>query len=436
MVDPGSYYTRIGFAGEDSPKVVLSTPYGWRENPDHDPEVLEGSEDSGKNEKYSYFFGDSSIHVPRKGMEISTCMEDGIVQDWEAATKLWEHGVRECMHADPEEHPLLMTEQIWNTDENRTHAMEYMFESFSTPAFYIVKSPVCSLFASGKGSGLVVDVGADITTVTPIVDGLVLYKPSKRTRMAGNYLNDQIQSMFTSKGITVTPRYMVANKEPVGLEEPPKYTPRSFDYSLTDTFQTQEVSRVLEEFKESCVVAEPDESSQTFEFPDGYSRSFSAERYEVAEPLFKSAATAEDSELVAPDEAESAASQSKTDVETLTTTDRTTSSFSERGISDLIVDTINACDVDIRANLANNIVITGGTTMVTGFTQRVNQELTQALSGLKVRIHAPGNAIERKNSAWIGGSILASLGTFHQLWISKKEYEEVGAAKLLEKRFR
>lgn len=36
--------------------------------------------------------------------------------------------------------------------------------------------------------------------------------------------------------------------------------------------------------------------------------------------------------------------------------------------------------------------------------------------------------IERKFASWIGGSIMASLGTFQQLWISKLEYEEQGKA--------
>jgi actin-related protein 4 len=48
---------------------------------------------------------------------------------------------------------------------------------------------------------------------------------------------------------------------------------------------------------------------------------------------------------------------------------------------------------------------------------------------------APGPVVERKYAAWIGGSILASLGSFHQLWISKKEYEEHGA-NIVEKRCR
>ena len=33
---------------------------------------------------------------------------------------------------------------------------------------------------------------------------------------------------------------------------------------------------------------------------------------------------------------------------------------------------------------------------------------------------------ERKYSVWIGGSILAFLSTFQQMWISKAEYDESG----------
>jgi actin len=33
---------------------------------------------------------------------------------------------------------------------------------------------------------------------------------------------------------------------------------------------------------------------------------------------------------------------------------------------------------------------------------------------------------ERNYSVWIGGSLLASLSTFQQAWITKEEYDEVG----------
>jgi hypothetical protein len=48
---------------------------------------------------------------------------------------------------------------------------------------------------------------------------------------------------------------------------------------------------------------------------------------------------------------------------------------------------------------------------------------TLAPSSMKVKIVAPP---ERKYSVWIGGSILASLSTFQQMWIAKSEYDESG----------
>ncbi len=88
-----------------------------------------------------------------------------------------------------------------------------------------------------------------------------------------------------------------------------------------------------------------------------------------------------------------------------------------------------------------------------GFPDRLNKELYQSAPAVgsrlpgsrnnrltphlllqsKIRLHLPSNSAERKFGSWIGGSILASLGTFQQLWISKQEYQENGAA-IVEKR--
>lgn len=54
---------------------------------------------------------------------------------------------------------------------------------------------------------------------------------------------------------------------------------------------------------------------------------------------------------------------------------------------------------------------------------------------VQTKIHAPGNPVERRYGGWLGGSILASLGTFHQLWISKEEWQVcifIDASELLE----
>uniref|UniRef100_A0A8W8LCQ2 Actin 2 n=1 Tax=Magallana gigas TaxID=29159 RepID=A0A8W8LCQ2_MAGGI len=94
------------------------------------------------------------------------------------------------------------------------------------------------------------------------------------------------------------------------------------------------------------------------------------------------------------------------------------------GIHETTYNSIMKCDVDIRKDLYANTVLSGGTTMFPGIADRMQKEITAlAPSTMKIKIIAPP---ERKYSVWIGGSILASLSTFQQMWISKQEYDESG----------
>ena len=96
------------------------------------------------------------------------------------------------------------------------------------------------------------------------------------------------------------------------------------------------------------------------------------------------------------------------------------------GIHELIYNSIMKCDVDIRKDMYNNIVLSGGSTMFPGITERLKKELVAlAPSTMRIRIIAP---LERKYLTWIGGSILAHLPTFNLMWISKEEYDESGPA--------
>lgn len=82
------------------------------------------------------------------------------------------------------------------------------------------------------------------------------------------------------------------------------------------------------------------------------------------------------------------------------------------------------CDVDVRKDLYNNIVLSGGTTMFAGIAERLSKEVSAlAPSSMKIKVVAPP---ERRYSVWIGGSILSSLSTFQTMWITKAEYDESG----------
>merc|ERR1711972_235270 len=85
-----------------------------------------------------------------------------------------------------------------------------------------------------------------------------------------------------------------------------------------------------------------------------------------------------------------------------------------------------AAEVLFQPSLIGNIVMSGGTTMFPGIADRMKKEVTAlAPNSMSIKIVAPP---ERKYSVWIGGSILASLSTFEDMWITKAEYDESGPA--------
>ena len=94
------------------------------------------------------------------------------------------------------------------------------------------------------------------------------------------------------------------------------------------------------------------------------------------------------------------------------------------GADETTYKSIMKSDLDIRRDLYGNVVLSGGTTMYPGIGERLTKELTnRAPPSMKVKVVAPP---ERKFSVWIGGSILSSLSSFQQMWVSKAEYEEAG----------
>jgi len=95
------------------------------------------------------------------------------------------------------------------------------------------------------------------------------------------------------------------------------------------------------------------------------------------------------------------------------------------GVHQMVVESVTKAEIDIRRDLFQNIILSGGNTHFKGFMDRL-MRLIPDISPNNVKVKVTGSA-ERKHSAWIGGSILSSLGSFQQMWMSKQEYEEHGS---------
>ncbi|MFX1480706.1 MAG: actin, cytoplasmic 2 [Promethearchaeota archaeon] len=360
VLDNGTGITKTGFGGEDQPRSVFPTVIGRPKYGNIMPDVKDYSRE--------WYIGGEAMEL--KGiMSLQFPIEHGIVEDWPAMERIWHYTFYTDLRIDPSEFPILMTEAPLNPRSNREKMTEIMFETFNVPAMYIATQAVLSLYASGRTTGCVIDIGDGVSHVVPIFEGFALTHAIQRIDLAGRDVTNYLKRLLQQSGFSFVSS---AEKEIVrDIKEKLCYV-------------------ALEPEKEIMLSNKVAGMARNFMLPDGEQVKIGLERFLAPECLFNPSVVGKE---LPP-------------------------------LDDVVVESISDCELDLRRDLYSNIVLSGGSTMFPGIRERLTREIKeQVAESIDVKIIAPP---ERMYSVWIGGSILSSLKTFYRMWVTRRDYKELG----------
>ena len=337
------------------------------------------------SEKKEFYIGQDA-EEKRAVLLLNYPIEHGVINNWDDMEKIWGHVFTNELRIDPVEHNIMITEAPLNPKENREKMAQIMFETFNVPKFYIAIQAVLSLYSFGKSTGIIGDMGDGVTHFVPIFEGYSLPHAIMRLDLAGRDLTEYMLKLLTEIGRRFSTS---AEKEIVkNIKEKACY-----------------VSLDFENEKENVEVFD-------YQLPDGNNIYIKDQRIKCPEALFNPS-------LIGKEGA---------------------------GIAQICYDSIQKCDIDLRADLYHNIHLTGGTSMFAGLTKRFIKEMVNLIPEsmkFQLKINGEGFKIKddksddnnetneqkfkRKYAVWIGGKELSKISSFQSNWITKEEYEEHGA---------
>ena len=383
VIDLGNAYTKIGFSGEDLPKEIIPSLYARNKMFDKKNEIgafdqkmdifgYEATEPQYKDD-YDLFYLTCGDHKEKTSKEYLEFLKDALENKMGLSTS--EYDV------------IVNISPIKNEDNIRTYGRLFI-EDLGFKALAMINSSSLSLYATGRTSGLVVQCGETRTYTVPIYEGFPLYHALNKTKIGGRDLTEIFR-----KGIL---------EHNIDIKEGDIHTLRQVKEKTCSVPVEHNYSFYMDESNEDIIKRE----TQLFKLPDEKIVSIPRRTRIIASELLFTPEVFEEKK-------------------------------NENGIINLITGSIKKTemiDKKFKENLIENIVLSGGTTMMEGFADRVYNDLYN-FKDPSLELEYEPIVIAENNRAigkWIGMSMIASMSAFDKLFIKKAEYQELGEERFSE----
>ncbi|XP_032345990.1 actin isoform X1 [Camelus ferus] len=326
-------------------------------------------------EEEDWFIGDE-VQKNRGKLNLQYPISRAAITNWDNMEKIWHHSFYKVLHVAPEQHPLMVTEPPLNTMANKEKVSQILFETFGVPALYLANQGVLSLYASGQTCGMTLESGEGMTYFVPIIDGCPLPQSTFQMDIAGQDLTLYFLHLLSESGHSLV---STADREFVrDLKEKCCY--------------------VALDFEKEKVEASSPSYAQKCQLPDGQEIDLGRERFFCPEVLFQT-------DLIG---------------------------RHHLGVHTKAFQCVSSCDPALWKILFGHIVLSGGTGTCSGLRLRLQREISTLVSPkINVKVSTCPHSIY---GAWVGGSILCSLSTFKDMWVTSKEYKDIGSSVIVQTR--
>uniref|UniRef100_A0A8C3YNZ2 Uncharacterized protein n=1 Tax=Catagonus wagneri TaxID=51154 RepID=A0A8C3YNZ2_9CETA len=302
--------------------------------------------------------GQPRYAVPENREGSYSVLNRGVVSDWDALEVLWQHLFYCRLGVQPEELAVLVADSPISPRTNREKVAEILFERFHVPAMQTVHQALLALYAYGRTTGLVLGSGHGTSYVAPIITGDLAPLDTYRLDVAGADLTESLAQLLLASGHSPLKAGLVTQ-----IKEACCYVAMDM---MAEMARAQAQARV------------------DFVLPDKQVITLGSERFCCPEALFQPSLLG----------------------------------LNQPGLPQLALLSISRLEAKQQEQLLANVVLEGGSTLLSGFPERLRQELGPGATVLG----SPHRAV----AAWLGGSIMASRNSFQSLWLSRREYEEEG----------
>ena len=371
IIDLGSGQIKAGFSGQELPKKIFNSFIGESKY-----KKIIKSLNKDNTIKKELFIGsecDKNLNI----LKLRYPINHGVFTNCEDIYPIFNY-IFSLLKIPSEEikyHPILISEPLENRINNRENISKILFEQFSINKLFFASQPVLSLFSTSNTTGVVLESGEGVTQSCAIYEGYSLPNSFQRYDYGGGDVTIYLDELLKKMGYF---------------------------------FETSAEKLLIKEIKEKYCWACPTNISENIKknsefekenhfLPDGNVMKLGVERIYPAEILYS------------PD----------------------IIGLEYPGFHEMILNSINNTDIELRTKLYQNILLGGGNTAINGTANKIYSEIKKAVNqNMKINIHSPKNP---HLLCWIGGSVISGMEIFKKMWISKQEWEENGNKILYEK---